>query len=131
MIDMLSGLLAAVGGLIVFAAAYYVHQKVRMTRTACVAAMVGGFITVAGALGDWVNQYAQELGIAAVAGVFIGICIIVADIKGKRKGADRPALFAFFFVPVFFVAGLSSLVTVTEPLRDGVRETTTNMQRIG
>lgn len=132
MIDLLSGILSALGGLIVFAGAYYVHQRVRLTRTACVAAAIGGFITVAGSLGDWANQYARQLGIACAVGVFIGVCIIVADIKGKKKGADRPALFAFFFVPIFFVAGLTALASFVAPqLREGVQQTTTNMQRIG
>jgi hypothetical protein len=132
MINMLSGMLAAVGGLIVFAGAYYVHQKVRLTRTACVAAAVGGFITYSGIIGSWANQYAQQVGIISAVGVFVGVCVIVADIKGKKKGADRPALFAFFFVPIFFVSGLVALSTIVAPsLQNGVEKTTTNMQRIG
>jgi drug/metabolite transporter (DMT)-like permease len=131
MLDMLSSLLAAVGGLIVFAGAYYIHQKVRLTRFACVMAAVGGFVTLAGGLGGWVNRYAAQLGIIAVVGVIVGIAIIVADVKGKKKGADRPALFAFFLVPIFFLSGLAALPALTSDLQDGVRETTTNMQRMG
>ncbi|WP_250029847.1 hypothetical protein [Paractinoplanes maris] len=132
MLDMLSSLLAAVGGLIVFAAAWYVHQKVRMTRTACIAAMVGGFITYAGIIGSWANEYAKQVGIVCAAGVFVLVCIIIADIKGKKKGADKPALIAFFLVPIFFVSGLVALSTVIAPsLRNGVDKTTSNMQRIG
>jgi hypothetical protein len=132
MLDMLSSLLAAVGGLIVFAGAYYVHQRVRLTRTACVAAAVGGFITYAGIIGSWANQYASQVGVVCAVGVFVGVCVIVADIKGKKKGADRPALFAFFLVPIFFVSGLVALSTIVAPsLQQGVDKTSTNMQRIG
>lgn len=131
MIEMLTSLLTGLGGLIVFGAAYYVHQKVKLTRTACVLAAIAGFVTLAGGIGDWANRYASQLGIIAVAGVVVGICVIVADIKGKKKGADRPALFAFFLVPIFFLSGLAALPALTSDLRDGVRETTSNMQRIG
>ena len=132
MFDMLSGMLAAVAGLIVFAGAYYVHQKVRLTRTACVFAAIGGFITYAGVIGSWVNRYATQVGILCAVLVAVGICVIVADIRGKKKGADRPALFAFFFVPIFLVSGLMAVTSIVAPLlRDGVQKTTTQMQRIG
>lgn len=132
MIDMLSNMLAAIGGLIVFAGAYYIHQKVRLTRTACVVAAIGGFITYAGVIGSWANQYASQIGIIAAVGVFVGICIIVADVKGKKKGADRPALFAFFLVPIFAVSGLVAISTIVAPsLQNGVEKTGTQMQRIG
>jgi hypothetical protein len=131
MIDMLSGLLAAIGGLIVFAGAYYIHQKVRLTRFACVMATVGGFVTLAGGIGDFANRYAAQLGVITLVGVVVGICVIVADIKGKKKGADGPALFAFFLVPIFLMAGLAALPPLTADLRQGVQQTTTNMQRIG
>lgn len=132
MIDMFSGMLAALGGLVVFGGAYYIHQRVRLTRTACVLAAVGGFITYAGALGSWVNQYASKLGVICAVGVVVGLCVIVADVKGKKKGADRPALFAFFLVPIFLVAGLTALSTQVAPsLRHGVEKTGTQMQRIG
>ncbi len=131
MIDMLSGLLAALGGLIVFAGAYYIHQKVRLTRTACVLAAAAGFVTLAGGIGDFAFRYATQLGVITVVGVIVGIAIIVADIKGKKKGADRPALFAFFLVPIFLMAGLAALPALTADLRQGVQETTSKMQRIG
>lgn len=133
MIDLLSNLLAAVGGLIVFAGAYYVHQKVRLTRTACVAATVGGFITYSGIIGSWANRYATQIGILCAVAVFVGVCVIIADVKGKKKGADRPALFAFFLVPIFLVSGLVALSTVVAPaLRNGVEKTSTEMQqRVG
>jgi drug/metabolite transporter (DMT)-like permease len=131
MIAMLSSLLAAVGGLIVFAGAYYIHQKVRLTRFACILAAAGGFVTLAGGLGDYANRYAAQLGILTLVGVIVGIAIIVADVKGKKKGADRPALFAFFLVPIFLMAGLAALPTLTADMRQGVQETTTRMQRIG
>jgi hypothetical protein len=132
MLDVLSNLFAAVGGLVVFAGAYYVHQKVRLTRTACVAAAVGGFITYAGVLGSWANQYAKQVGIVCAVGVFVGVCVIIADIKGKKKGADRPALFAFFLVPIFLASGLVAMSTVIAPnLQHGVEKTGTQMQRIG
>lgn len=133
MIAMFSSFLAAVGGLVVFAGAYYVHQRVRLTRTACIAAMVGGFITYAGVIGSWANKYAAQVGVIAAVGVFVWICVIVADVKGKKKGADRPALFAFFFLPIFLVSGLvaaSSLVSTQ--LRPAVEKTTTSIQqRVG
>jgi hypothetical protein len=132
MLTMFSSLLAAVGGLIVFAGAYYVHQRVRLTRTACIAAAVGGFITYAGIIGSWANQYAKQISIVCAVGVFVGVCVIVADIKGKKKGADRPALFAFFLVPIFLASGLAAMSTVVAPaLHDGVQKTSTQMQRIG
>ena len=132
MFDMLSSIFSALGGLVVFAGAYYIHQKVRLTRFACLMAAVGGLITYAGPAGSWLNQFAAQLGIACAVGVVIGICVIVADVKGKKKGADRPALFAFFLVPIFLASGLVSLSTVVAPdLRDGVDKTTNNMQRIG
>jgi hypothetical protein len=133
MIDLLSSLLAAVGGLVVFAAAYYVHQKVRLTRTACVAAAVGGFITYSGVIGSWANRYASQVAVVTAVGVFIWICVIVADVKGKKKGADRPALFAFFFLPIFLVSGLVAASTlVSTQLRPAVEKTTTNIQqRVG
>jgi glucose uptake protein GlcU len=132
MIALLSSLLAAVGGLIVFAGAYYVHQKVRLTRTACVMALIGGLITSAGVLGHWANQYAKQLGIICLVGVAVGICVIVADVKGKKKGADRPALYSFFLVPIFLVSGLAALPTLTADLRHGVQQNTSQLQqRIG
>ncbi len=131
MINLLSGVLAAVSGLIMFAGAYYVHQKVRLTRTACIMALVGGLMTAAGVIGDWANRYAAQLGIIALVGVAVGICVIVADVKGKKKGADRPALFSFFLVPIFLVSGLAALPSMTADLRQGVQQTTTNMQKIG
>ncbi len=131
MIDLLSGILAAVSGLIVFGGAYYVHQKVRLTRTACVMALVGGLITATGVIGDWANRYAAQLGIIALVAVAVGICVIVADVKGKKKGADKPALFSFFLVPIFLVSGLAALPALTADLRQGVQQTTSNMQKIG
>jgi len=131
MIDLFSSLLAAVGGLVVFAGAYYVHQRVRLTRTACVMALIGGLITAAGVIGDWANRYAAQLGIIALVGVFVGICVIVSDIKGKKRGADRPALYSFFLVPVFLVSGVAALPALTSDLRQGVQQATTNVQRIG
>jgi hypothetical protein len=132
MIDLLSGLLGTVGGLIVFAGAYYVHQKVRLTRTACVMATVAGFVTYSGVIGSWANQYARQIGVFSAVAVVVGICVIVADIKGKKKGADRPALFAFFLVPIFLVSGLVAVSTVVAPaLQRGVEKTGTQMQRIG
>ena len=115
MLDMLSNMLAAIGGLIVFAGAWYIHQKVRLTRTACIMAAVGGFITYSGVVGSWANQYASQLGVICAVGVFVGICVIVADIKGKKKGADKPALIAFFLVPIF-LASVSYSATTSNPL---------------
>jgi hypothetical protein len=132
MIETLSNLLTAVAGLVVFGGAYYIHQKVRLTRTACIAAAVGGFITYAGVIGSWANRYASQLGVVCAVGVFVGICVIVADIKGKKKGADRPALFAFFLVPIFLMSGLVALASVTKEFSEGVKKTTSNVeQRIG
>ena len=131
MIQMLSGILSTIAGLVVFAGAYYTHQKVRLTRTACVMAMIGGFITLAGAIGSWVNQYAVQLGVICAVGVAVGIFIIVADIKGKKKGADRPALFAFFLVPIFFVSGIAAVGSLTKDLREGVQKNATQMQKLG
>ena len=131
MIDMLSSFFAAIGGLIVFAGAYYVHQKVRLTRTACVAAAVGGFITYSGVVGSWVNTYAKQVGIVCAVAVFVGLCVIVADVKGKKKGADRPALFAFFLVPIFLVSGLSAATSLSQDFRHGVEKTGTQMQKVG
>ncbi|AEV86847.1 hypothetical protein ACWT_5829 [Actinoplanes sp. SE50] len=131
MLNMFSSLLATVGGLIVFAGAWYIHQKVRLTRTACVMAAVGGFVTYSGVVGSWANQYARQLGIVCAVAVFVGVCIIVADIKGKKKGADRPALIAFFLVPIFLASGIGVLPTITKGLRDGVQKNTTQMQKMG
>lgn len=131
MLDLITNLLAAAGGLVIFAGAYYVHQKVRLTRTACVAALVGGFVTYGGVIGSWMNRFAVAAGVACAVGVFIGVCVIVADVKGKKKGADRPALFAFFLVPIFLFAGLTCLTVVTADFRDGLQKTTSNMQNMG
>lgn len=132
MIHMLSQMLAAVGGLLVFAGAYYVHQRVRLTRTACVAAAIGGFITYSGVIGSWANKYAQQIGIIAAVGVFIWTCVIIADVKGKKKGADRPALFAFFFLPIFLVTGLvAGSALVRTQLGPAVQKTTSQVQRVG
>ena len=131
MIETLSNVLTAIGGLLVFGGAYYVHQKVRLTRTACVAAAAGGFITYAGAIGGWVNRYASQLGVVCAVGVFVGLCVIVADVKGKKKGADRPALFAFFLVPIFLMSGLVALSSLAQQAGHGVQKTTSNMQRVG
>ncbi len=119
--------LSTLGGLVIFAAAYYIHQKVRLTRTACILATVGGFMTYTSAIGSWVNGFAVQTGVIAAAGVVVGVCIIVADIKGKKKGADRPALFAFFLVPIFLVAGVLALPAVIEQAGAGVGKTTTNI----
>jgi hypothetical protein len=121
------GFLSGLGGLVVFAGAYYVHQKVRLTRVACVVAAIGGFMLYASATGQWLNRYAAQTAIIAVVAVFIGICVIVADIKGKKKGADRPALFAFFLVPVFIVSFFAALPTVIQQAGNGVERVTNNM----
>ena len=131
MFDMLDNLFAAIGGLVVFGGAYYIHQKVRLTRFACIMATAGGFVTLAGGIGDFATRYASQLGIVTLVGVIVGIAVIVADIKGKKKGADRPALFAFFLVPIFAMAGLAALPALTADLRQGIQQTTSNMQRIG
>lgn len=122
------GMLSALGGLLVFAGAYYVHQKVRLTRTACVAAAVGGFMMYSTAIGSWLNQYARQAAVVSVVAVFVGICVIVADIKGKKKGADKPALFAFFLVPIFIVSFLAALPQVLDKAGDSFRQVTNNMQ---
>lgn len=132
MLTMLHNLLNIVGGLVVFAGAYYVHQKVRLTRAACVMATIGGFVTYGGVIGSWANKYAAQLGIVCAVGVAVGIAVIVADVRGKKKGADRPALFAFFLVPIFLASGLAAMSSVVAPnLQDGVQKTGTQMQRIG
>lgn len=122
------GMLSALGGLLVFAAAYYIHQKIRMTRFACVLAAAGGFMLYATAIGSWLNQYARQAVLISFLAVLVGICVIVADVKGKRKGADKPALIAFFLVPVFLVSFLSALPAVMQQAGDGVRQVTNNMQ---
>ncbi len=121
--------LSTLGGPIVFAGAWYIHQKVRLTRTACILAFVGGLMTYAAAIGTRVNEYAAKLGILLVVAVFVGICVIVADVKGKKKGADKPALIAFFLVPLFFVAFLSSLPAVGEQFGDGLEKAGDNVQQ--
>jgi peptidoglycan/LPS O-acetylase OafA/YrhL len=131
MVDLFAGWLATLGGLLVFGAAYYIHQKVRLTRFACVLAVVAGFMTYNSAIGGYLNRYAAQVAIFTFCAVIIGIAVIVADIKGKRKGADRPALFAFFLVPIFFVAFLASLPTVADQFGDGVQQTGTGVQRMG
>ena len=125
MTSQLAGWLSALSGLILFGAAYYIHQRVRLTRTACVIAAAAGFLTYGAAIGGWANRMASQFWWVLVAGMLkMGICIIVADIKGKKKGADRPALFAFFLVPVFLAAFLAALPTVLRQVGD-------NVQRVG
>ncbi len=125
------GWLATLGGLLVFAAAYYIHQKVRLTRFACVLAVVAGFMTYNSGVGGWANRWAAQVAVVTFCAVIVGIAVIVADIKGKRKGADRPALFAFFLVPIFLVAFLSSVPSVLDQFGDGLRQTGDGVQQMG
>jgi succinate dehydrogenase hydrophobic anchor subunit len=113
---------------LVFAAAYYIHQKVRMTRFACVVAAGGGFMMYATAIGAWLNQYATQVTLVSFLAVLVGICVIVADVKGKRKGADKPALIAFFLVPVFLVSFLAALPVVVQQAGAGLQKVSSNMQ---
>lgn len=121
------GVLSALGGFIMFGGAYYVHQKVRLTRTACIMAAAGGFMTYATATGAFLNRYAAQMTIVSFVAVAVGICVIVADIKGKKKGADRPALFSFFLVPVFIVAFFAGLPTVIQQTGNGIQKATTSV----
>jgi hypothetical protein len=127
--DVISSFLSTLGGFVVFAGAYYVHQKVRLTRTACIVAAIGGFMTYNTSTGTWLNGYAKQVLLIAGVLVFVGICVIIADVKGKKKGADRPALFAFFLVPVFFVAFLAALPTVLSQAGGGVSKTGDQVQQ--
>lgn len=130
MFDMLGGWAAALGGLLVFGAAYYIHQKLRLTRFACFVAVAGGLMVYNGQLGALVNQYAAELAIGLFCGMLILVAVIVADVKGKKKGADRPALFAYFLVPIFLVAFLSTLPAVLDQVSGGVQKTGTQLQQM-
>lgn len=117
--DQITHLLQMLSGVIMFGAAYYIHQKVRLTRTACVIASGAGFLTYTSELGGWINGVAVKASIVLVALVAVGICVIVADVKGKKKGADRPALFAFFLVPLFLAAFLAALPQVLQDTGKG------------
>ncbi|GAA0719696.1 hypothetical protein Drose_06000 [Dactylosporangium roseum] len=122
--NQITAFLSTLSGLVLFGAAYYIHQKVRLTRTACVIAAAAGLLTYTSAIGTWVNSIAAKASILLVAAVVVGICVIVADVKGKKKGADRPALFAFFLVPLFLVAFISTLPNVLDQVGDSVDRVT-------
>lgn len=121
------GFLSAIGGLIVFAGAWHIHQKTRLTRAACIMAAIGGFMTYETVIGTWLNRYAVQVGVIAAVAVVIGICVIVADIKGKKKGADKPALVAFFLVPIFLVAGLSAVPPLVTQAGNGLEKVSSNV----
>ena len=126
----LNGWLSLLTGLVLFGGAYYIHQRVRLTRFACVLALLAGFIVYNGQLGGIVNRYAAQAAVLLFVGVTIGIAVIVADIKGKKKGADRPALFAFFLVPIFLVAFLSTLPSILGQASSGVEKVGNNVQQM-
>ena len=121
------GILSAFAGFIVFGGAYYIHQRVRMTRFACVMAAAGGFMTYGTATGQFLNRYAATAGVICGVAVLVGVAIIIADVKGKKKGADKPALFAFFLVPIFVVAGLTAVSGMVSQTTGGLQSVTSNM----
>lgn len=129
MLDVIKNWLPTLGGLLVFGAAYYIHQKVRLTRFACVLALLAGFMVYNGQIGSLVNRYAAQVAIITFCAVIIGIAVIVADVKGKRKGADRPALFAFFAVPVFLVSFLAAAPAVLSQSSEGIQKVGNNVQQ--
>lgn len=128
MLGPIASFLVTFSGLIVFAGAYYIHQRVRQTRFACIVAMLGGLMTLASAIGPWVNQYARAVAILAAVGELVGIAVIVADVKGKKKGADRPALFAFFLVPIFFGTFLATMPTLLTQAGNGLKQVSSSVQ---
>jgi len=119
--------LATLGGLPLFGAAYWIHQRLRLSRFACVLAALAGFMTYAAVIGSWVNGIAAQVGIVAAIGVIVLGAVIVADVKGKKKGADRPALFAFFLLPIFLVAGLTAMPALFQQASSGFQKSTTNI----
>ncbi|MER7280452.1 hypothetical protein ABT369_39045 [Dactylosporangium sp. NPDC000244] len=127
--DQITHILQMLGGLVLFGAAYYIHQKVRLTRTACVVAFGAGLLTYNSEIGGWVNGVAVKVSIVLFAAVLVGIAVIVADIKGKKKGADRPALFAFYLVPIFFAAFLATLPGVLSGVGGGAGKVGNHVQR--
>jgi len=118
-VDTLIAWAAGAGGLLVFGVAWFFHGKLKLTRAACILAAIGGFMTYGAGVGSWVDEIAAKVAIVAFILTLGGIGVIIADIKGKKKGADKPALVAFFLVPVFFVSFLFSLPTVFHQLGDG------------
>ena len=113
---------STLAGFVFFGVAVFAHRK-RLTRFACVLAAIAGFMTYAAAIGTAINDFAARFPVLLVAGVAVGLIVIVVDIRGKRKGADKPALFAFYLVPIFLVAFITSLPKVLADAGDGLRKT--------
>jgi hypothetical protein len=109
----MSQLINPVFGVLLFAAAWYIHTKYARTRFATVIALLAGLITYNSPIGAWLNDF---LGKNAPLLLFIGglilSVIIFVDIKGKKKGADKPALTAFYLLPIFVVGFIASLPAV-------------------
>ncbi len=117
-VAMLNGL----AGIALFGVAFFAHSKLRLTRVGCVIALIAGLVTFGSPAGDWANKLAAAspwIPFLIVLGLGL---VIVADVKGKKKGADKPALIAFYLVPVFFVAFLVALPTVFDDVGDGAEK---------
>lgn len=109
--DALLDIFEAMFGLAMFGLAWWVHDKHKsMSRLACIIALVAGLVTYGGPVGTWANNWlGGQAPLILFLLVLFGVIVIVADVKGKKKGADKPALVAFFLVPLFFIGGLASL----------------------
>lgn len=117
--EALQSLVTALFGLALFGAAWHIHTKYRLTRLACVIAVFAGLATYASPIGIWVNDVLGNAPLILFLAVLIAIVVIVADIKGKKKGADKPALVAFFLVPLFLIGGLAALPSVLNMVGNG------------
>lgn len=133
--DTIQAIVGAIFGFLLFGAAWHIHSTYRMTRVASLLAAAAGFIAYVGPAGVWLNRFLGQAPLLLFLGVLVGIVVIIADIKGKRKGADKPALVAFFLVPLFFIGGLAALPAVGNMLGDGLQKAgnnaTTQLSRIG
>jgi hypothetical protein len=133
--DTIQNIIGALFGFALFGAAWHIHSKYRMTRLASLISAAAGFIAYVGPAGVWLNNWLGQAPLLLFLGVLIGLVVIVADIKGKRKGADKPALVAFFLVPLFFIGFLAALPAVGGMLGDGLEKAgenaTTQLSSIG
>ncbi len=117
--ETLNSIMDASVGLLLFVVAWFAHRK-KMTRFACIVAFIGGLATYFSPVGGWLNSLASRWPWLVFTAVAVCVIVIVADIKGKRKGADKPALFSFFLVPIFFVAFCAAIPTMLAPVGAGL-----------